>query len=210
MITAADEQVHPPEEEALWNESWYFDFAATDGSIGGYVRLGLYPGLGVCWYWAYLCGEGRPLVAVRDHAVGLPMAPSLEVRADGLWSSLTCETPLEHWTIGLEAFAVAMDDPADGYPGMSRYEQACDVHGEVLVGNERIAFEGPGERDHSWGVRDWWAFPWCWTAGRLSDGTAFHASRPLLDVPYSAGFVLPADGPLKPVEAFVVDTEVGD
>ena len=82
MITAADEQVHPPEEEPLWNESWYFDFAAPDGSVGGYVRLGLYPGLGVCWYWAYLCGEGRPLVAVRDHTVGLPAAPSLEVRFD--------------------------------------------------------------------------------------------------------------------------------
>ena len=235
MINAADEQAHAPGEETLWNESWYFDFAAPDGSLGGYVRLGLYPGLGACWYWAYLCGEGRPLVAVRDHAVGMPAAPSLEVRADGLWSSLTCETPLEHWTIGLEAFAVAMDDPGDAYrgergervafgldleweragpvyeyPGMSRYEQACDVHGEVLVGNERIAFEGPGERDHSWGVRDWWAFPWCWTSGRLDDGTAFHAARPLIEgVTYAPGFVLPAGGELAAIDGFDVATELG-
>ena len=36
----------------------------------------------------------------------------LEVRADGLWGELMCETPLEHWSYGLEAFGVALDDPA--------------------------------------------------------------------------------------------------
>src|SRR5947199_5645108 len=113
MITAADEQVHPPEEEPLWTESWYFAFAAPEASVGGYVRLGLYPGLGVCWYWAYLCGEGRPLVAVRDHTVALPAAGSLVVRADGLWSSLTCEKALEHLTIGREALQGAMVVPGD-------------------------------------------------------------------------------------------------
>ena len=30
-------------------------------ALGGYVRLGLYPNVGVAWYWACLVGEGRPL-----------------------------------------------------------------------------------------------------------------------------------------------------
>ena len=33
---------------------------------------------------------------------------------------------------------------------------------------------GQGQRDHSWGVRDWWAFGWCWAAARLDDGTRVH------------------------------------
>lgn len=51
-------------------------------------------------------------VVVRDHEVPLPRQ-GLEVRAEGLWAELWCETPLEHWTYGLEAFGVRLDDPAD-------------------------------------------------------------------------------------------------
>ena len=79
------------------------------------MRLGLYPNLGVAWYWACLVGEGRPLVTVIDHEVPLPKAPSLEIRADGLWADHTVETPFEHMTLGCEAFAVGVDDPAEVY-----------------------------------------------------------------------------------------------
>ena len=61
--------------ERLWGESWYFDFTDRAGTLGGYVRLGLYPNLGVAWYWACLVGEGRPLVTVIDHEVALPEGP---------------------------------------------------------------------------------------------------------------------------------------
>ena len=45
-LTAADERAHAPGEERLWGESWYFDFTNREGTLGGYVRLGLYPNLG--------------------------------------------------------------------------------------------------------------------------------------------------------------------
>lgn len=228
MPDPADEGRHPAGAEPLWNESWYFDFAAPDASIGGYVRFGVYPNLGVTWYWAYLVRAGRPLLAVRDHEAPLPRGAALEVRTDGLWSALVCETPHDHWSIGLEAFAVALDDPADAlgdergdrvplgfdleweavgpaydYPGVTRYEVPCRVTGEVLVGDDSIAFDGPGQRDHSWGVRDWWSFPWCWTAGRLDDGTRFHASAPRIDnVRYEPGYVMAEGGPLDPQFGF--------
>ena len=76
VLTAADERAHEAGEERLWGESWYFDFTDRAGTLGGYVRLGLYPNLGVAWYWACLVGEGRPLVTVIDHEVALPKAPS--------------------------------------------------------------------------------------------------------------------------------------
>ena len=61
---------------------------------------------------ATCCEALATLVAVRDHEVPLPRT-GLEVRADGLWGELVCETPLEHWSIGLEAFGLGYDDPAD-------------------------------------------------------------------------------------------------
>jgi hypothetical protein len=219
-LSAADERHHPPGDEPWWNESWYFDFATLDGRLGGYVRVGLYPNRGVAWYWACLVGAGRPLVTVIDHDVALPREGSFELRADGLWADQTVEVPFDHVTLGCEAFALGVDDPADVYgaargdrvpfgldlewdtdglpyaypPGTTRYEVPCRVHGEVLVGDEVIALDAIGQRDHSWGVRDWWVLGWTWTAGRLEDGTRFHATAARLGdepVPYHPGYVQP-------------------
>src|SRR4051794_37757286 len=110
-VAATDEQRHEPGRHRLWGESWYVDFAQPTGSdgadpgpdggvLGGFVRLGLYPHLGVAWWWTYLV-TADGLVVVRDHEVALPRARALEVRSDGLWGELTCETPLEHWSLGM-------------------------------------------------------------------------------------------------------------
>ena len=54
-------------------------------------------------------------------------------------------------------------------PGASTgggYEQRCTVHGEVLVGAERLEVDGVGWRTHRWGDRDWWrGDPWTWAGG---------------------------------------------
>ena len=219
--TEADEGRHPKGDEEFWNESWYFDFTNAEGTLGGYVRLGLYPNMGAAWYWGCLVGEGRPLVTVIDHEVPLPPAKSMEIRTEGLWADHTVETALDHMTLGCEAFATGVDDPSevygplrgdrvpfgldlewetDGgtyvYPYVTRYEIPCRVHGEILVGDERIDFDGWGQRDHSWGVRDWWTLGWLWTSGRLEDGTRFHANHTRLgdEAVYSTGYVQPAGG----------------
>jgi hypothetical protein len=198
VVGAAEERRHRPGPEPLWGESWYFDFAGRDGSLGGYVRLGLYPNLGVAWYWAALVGTGRRLVLVRDHSIELPRTASLEVRGQGLWSAVNCETPLDHWSIGLEALAVALDDPTEAYrgergdlvglgfdleweasgpafrgPAPAGYGQPCQVSGEVLVGDEQLDFDGTGHRSHAWGVQDWWNTTRSRVSGILSDGATF-------------------------------------
>jgi hypothetical protein len=198
-IPPAAERAHQPGRGRRWEESWYLDFAAADGSLAGYVRLGLRPAEGVAWFWAGVVGGGPPLVAVRDHEVPLPSGRGLEVRASGLWTELVCETPLDHWSVGLEAFGVALDDPTEawrtergdpcalgldveweaaapcsawpGTGGQDGYSQACNAHGDVLVGRERFQLDGSGLRIHLWGERDW-AGPWAWAA----DGTGLVAT----------------------------------
>lgn len=232
-----DEARHEPGPEPLWNESWYFDFTDAAGAFGGYVRLGLYPNLGTAWYWACVVGEDRRLVTVIDHEVPMPTARSLEVRTEGLWADHTVETALDHMSLGCEAFATGLDDPADtygdlrgdrvplgfdlewetdgatyAYPGVTRYEVPCRVHGEVLVGDERIALDGWGQRDHSWGVRDWWTLGWCWSSGRLDDGTRFHATHVTLgdDPVYATGYVQRPGGEPEAVTAVERDQRLGD
>jgi hypothetical protein len=79
------------------------------------------------------------------------------------------------------------------------------VSGEIMVGRESISFDGWGQRDHSWGVRDWWAPPgWVWTAGRLDDGTAFHAVKALVEgFDFEPGYVVrPEATEVTPADRF--------
>ena len=172
-----------------------------------------------------MCGPGRQTVAVIDDAVAIPKASSLEIRSHGLWAEHIGTHPLERWQLSNEASGVAVDDPAELYrPGgargdqvpmgldlewetdgepyhyawTTRYEVPCTVHGEILLGHERIEFDGHGQRDHSWAPRDWWQFGWVWTSGRLDDGTRFHGS----DIRHPDGRV--GFGYLQPPEGGVV------
>ncbi len=181
-VAPLDELRHEP-GPGDWQESWSFDLAAPDASLGASVRLALDPATGHAWFWAAVVGPDRPTVALRDHDVEAPRGDGLELRAPGLWTDLVCEEPLDHWSIGLEAFAVAFEDPLDAWSdergaptpmgfdlgweasepprrrpadaGVHGYEQACRVNGEVLVGAERLTIDGWGARRHAWGPRRW-------------------------------------------------------
>ena len=185
-------------------ESWSFDFFLADGSLGGFVGLTLWPPPRRGWYWAALVGRRRPYLLVRELDVVPPRSPSSrEIRAEALWADVNCETPHDHWSLGLEAFGVAMDDPGEALGsergdrvglgldleweaagpvvgGEGGYGQTCAVHGEVLVGGggavETLAFDGAGWRRHAWGTSVDWSGPRSWAGGRLDDGTPWSAS----------------------------------
>jgi hypothetical protein len=237
-IDPADEARHEPTDERFWSESYYFDFHDEDGTLGGYVRIGLYPNLGVTWQWACLVGARRPLVTAINHHAPLPPAGSLEIRCDGLTANHECRTPNQRFGVAIDARAAVLDDPAEAYrpgdrattpltldlewetdgPGgyrfrdMARYEISCRVHGSIEVGAESIDFAGFGQRDHSWGVRDWWNMAYCWNAGRLEDGTWFHSVAPRTldgqDLEWAAGYVQPPGKPLTPIHNSRASEEV--
>ncbi|HWH35312.1 MAG TPA: hypothetical protein VNT56_08345 [Acidimicrobiales bacterium] len=208
--SADDEDRHcPPADQAGWEESWDLSFATAGAALGGYARLTLDPGHRRAWYWAALVGRGRPLVIVVDHDLAPPRGRALDLRGEGLWTSLTCETPLEHWSVGLEAFGVALDDPAEAWrslrgdraplgldlewevdgtawpaPHPEGYHLPARVHGEVLVGEETLAVDGTGGVTHAWGIRGW-GRAWSFAAARLDDGTG--VAGPLDGPPPAAG-----------------------
>lgn len=168
--------------------SAWFDFATVDGSFGGSLRLLRDMEAQRAVYWACVVGDGRPLVTVRDDDVPLPRGTTLEVRTSGLWSAIHTETPGEHWSVGLEAFALSLDDPTDAWgdergdlvplgfdleweasaPGTITHP--CVVTGEVLVGTESISVDAFGWRGEEHGAPGWPV--WSRRTGHWSDGTA--------------------------------------
>jgi hypothetical protein len=86
------------------------------------------------------------------------------------------------------------------YDVTTRYEIPCLVTGTVRIDGETLRVEGQGQRDHSWGVRDWWVFGWCWSSARLHDGTRIHlADIRIPGMPVSFGYVqVPGAGSARP------------
>ncbi len=198
----ADEARHAPDPDDLWNESYYCDFVDADGASGGWLRLGLYPNRQVAWWTAWIVRPGHAAVCAVDYHAPIPPGGGLVSESDSLGRvEIDVRRPLEEFRMATSTPAFVFADPADVYthgetsgrPALldldltwttdgtpyaydvtTRYEIPCLVSGTVTVDGEEHRVDGQGQRDHSWGVRDWWEFGWCWCSLRLTDGTRVH------------------------------------
>ena len=224
---ADDEGAHDPTDEPLWNESWYFDFTAPGQGVGGWIRLGLMPNEKTAWITALLCGPDMPTIAAVDfHDTG-----AIEL-------SLEATEPLQACTVSVRGTGQAYDDPAallrsdSGRPVeltmdlvwttagtpyqyriTPRYEIPCTVSGTITVDGREIPLRAvAGQRDHSWGVRDWWAMDWVWSALHLDDGTHLHG----VDIripgapPIGVGYLQQTGRPLVELQAVTARETFGD
>ena len=181
------ERAHRPGPDDGWRETWGFTFAQeldrtqpgqhkSPAWIGGFVECTLAPRQRHVWFTSGIVVEGRSYVLCRDHDLALPADANLfEVRGGGLWMHAICETPGEHWTVAMEAFALAFDDPAQAW-GDERgdrvglafdlewegdpcdittidggYEMPCEVIGVVQLGDDEWTIDALGARLHQWG-----------------------------------------------------------
>ncbi len=234
-VDPSDEQRHRPDAGPLWNESHYLDFVASDGTLAGYVRIGLYPNLGVTWWTATVVGPDRPLVVSTAYDLPVAGGTGLLLGSGGVEVVEVVHDPLRRVTVQGHAPAAVHRSPADVYTGATgepssvgfdlawttdgtpyhygvttRYEIPCLVEGAVTVGGVRTSVTGHGQRDHSWGERDWWAFGWCWSAARLDDGTRLHlADIRIPGMPVGFGYVQSPDGGMEVIESATVTEELG-
>ena len=80
----------------------------------------------------------------------------------------------------------------------------------MTLGDETIELAGLGQRDHSWGPRDWWSAEWMWSAGHLDDGSCFHGVefRVPGSPPIGVGYLQPADGGVEELDAVSATEEI--
>ncbi len=237
-VLPSDEGRHTPDADDLWNESYYCDFVQADRSLGGWIRLGLYPNRRVAWWTTWIVWPDRPGVCSVDYHAPVPPGNSLVSESDPLGRvEIDLRHPLEEFRLAARVRASGIERPeevygrgeasgrptgldldltwtTDGVPyhyvATTRYEIPCLVTGTVTVDGETLPVDGHGQRDHSWGVRDWWAFGWCWCSMRLDDGTRIHlADIRIPGLPAFFGYVQ-TPGTVHPVTALSVVDDVGE
>jgi hypothetical protein len=223
-----DELAHTATAEPLWSESWYADFVDAAQGFGGWFRIGLIANQQTAWVHALLCGPDLPTVAVVDVEVPLPADPWV-LRTEAFEVGHSASAPLQTYRVDLQGQGQAYPDPSAllrGEPGTpvevtlnlawatdgtpykyrltTRYEIPCTVSGTVTVNGTSYRLDSvPGQRDHSWGVRDWWSMDWMWSALHLDDGTHLHGVNIRIPgVPaFSVGYVQDRDGKVTELDA---------
>lgn len=235
--SSEDEGPHTPGGEELWNESWYFDFADAGQDVGGWVRLGLVPNQNTAWINALLCGPDMPTVAIVDFAVELPTDPS-EINTEAAHLTFDASEPLQTYRVTVRGRGESYDDPAALLRGEAgrpteltmdltwtttgtpyqyritpRYEIACTVSGTVTADGRQYRLDGvAGQRDHSWGVRDWWGMDWVWSALHLDDGTRLHGVDIRIDgmPPIGIGYQQPPHAGLTELTSVIAQAAFAD
>lgn len=170
-FSAADETLHPANDNPLWQESVLLHWYDREQGIGGWHRLGHEPNNqgGKAAIWSYLfdrhgwqyrrCGEVS-LTAADRFPTGFSAGSALRFSYEGnkakwlvndgpLQAHIECENlfPI------VDPFPKADEVAAKRFP--HHFEVAGRVTGTVTHEGRSVTVNGFGYRDHSWGGRDW-------------------------------------------------------
>lgn len=198
MISLQDEWLHPVGPGAHWQESFYFNWADPGGSAFTLARIG----------YRFAAGRTEALiVSMRDGSPDFVYAP-IRLKHEGPCSDedperglrargflVTLEEPLRRWRLQLEgrdAMDVVFetctppfDYRADGGKIASNmtghhFEQSGRVRGWTRFKGRHREIEGFGQRDKSWGVRDWGRLEgWNWISAQFGEDLSFNLTQTL-------------------------------
>ncbi len=196
MIAPEDELLHPVGSSPHWQESFYFNWVDPRHGVFGLARLGFRFHERRVDALVLTLRHGRPAflypaVGLRLQGGARDLDPRRGLRAAGL--SLTMEEPLRRWRLELttarrsmrlcfEAETPPFDFREAGALAANmageHFEQAGRVTGFLDLGAERLELEALGQRDKSWGVRDWGRLDgWTWVTAHCEDGFGFNATE---------------------------------
>lgn len=137
-------------------DEWVFATWTEDGSFGvlsGHRLFGP-----VSWYWAAVVEAGRPLLHLTEWEIVVRAFDPFIVKGPEMWAEHQLDAPMEQWSLGNEAYFVALDDPDDalGRAYGAPTPLACDLEwyatrtpSEIDNGYEQIGVvHGTIERLH--------------------------------------------------------------
>ncbi len=195
MIEARDEWLHEVGADPAWQESFYFNWADPNGRSFTLARTG---------YRFHPRKTDGLVISLRDGALELFYGPAdldhegdcrEEDPAHGMRAGdlvVTMLEPLRKWRLVIEgdrgmdvvfeartpAFDYHAEGPLAATMTGSHFEQSGRVTGWTHFGDTRHEIDALGQRDKSWGVRDWDRLEgWNWISGQLGPDMSFNAMQ---------------------------------
>jgi hypothetical protein len=199
-----------------WNESFYFNFYDRGQDICGFMRIGLKPNRKEKSVFCFLMMPDGSILGIKDaeemenndlDAKGLKF---VKVEDDRKWRlEFSGEIPKvqkdgekEQVSFSLEFTALnKVYDYRESVSGdkekiaasvaSEHLEQFGKYTGKLSVGNRIYDITALGERDHSWGPREWSApRMWVWITAQFDEGFAFNLTKLFMDRgEVDAGFI---------------------
>jgi len=218
--------LHEVGEQKDWNESFYFNFYDRGNDLCGFMRIGMKPNKKEkSLFCFFLMPDGsivglKENVEMEDNELSAKGLKFTAVEAEKKWN-LSYEGELNQMDKGevkpvKVSFALDFDAITPQFDYRScvtaekekiaqqvaaeHIEQVGHCIGTVKVEEREFVVRALGERDHSWGVREWTAPRlWLWVTCQFNEKFAFNLTKLEMDKgDVDAGFLY-LDGEMIPI-----------
>jgi len=166
-----DDFRHIPEEELDWRESYYFNFVSRDNKTSGFTTIGILPNQEKAEFVLALIHEDKQKLYYKEQKATINDQSSSLISDKILTYKLS--EPLHKWEIDFVDADLELNiewnarfPPFDfgkgsGTSWTGHFEQSGIVKGAAKLSDGRIInIDGYGQRDKSWGPRDWHIENW--------------------------------------------------
>jgi hypothetical protein len=166
-----DDYLHKPTKDADWRESFYFNWVDLKAQVSGFTTIGLVPNVPRREFVFALFVEGTPEFYFTETTDSIPNDFHSAMGDNTLVYELV--KPHTDWRIHYTSSRLSVEiqwqarfPPGDFGEGSGtswgrHLEQSGHVKGHVKYLDGRVHhFTGLGQRDKSWGVRDWHIDEW--------------------------------------------------
>lgn len=231
------DSLHPFGTHIDWNESFYFNFYDRAADTAGFMRIGLKPNKNEKSMLCFLMMPDGTSMGVREVGpfdttdLRIGGLSFLRIKPDKEWL-LEWSGPMKHAVgaqtarrnVNFKLRYTALNEVFDyrecvkgtleevaSVAAADHTEQFGRLSGELTIDGEVLKIDALGERDHSWGVRDWIApSMWIWLSCQFSERMAFNITKLFVGHEVvDAGFIH-VDGENRPITKVAVATVYDD
>jgi len=168
--TTDDEKSHSPSDRKDWRESYYFNFVDMESGVSGFTTIGLLPHVHRREFVFALFHRDKRHFYYQEPATPFSL-DSMESLNDGRLRFDLVEA-MKQWRITISSGELRADlkwtsrfpplnfGECSGTSWEGHFEQSGLVAGSLQVGDLTLSINGFGQRDKSWGSRNWHIDQW--------------------------------------------------
>jgi hypothetical protein len=166
-----DDYLHEASNHERWRESFYFNFVDLEAGVCGFSTIGILPNEAKREFVFALFVDDNPEFYFTEPKGPIPTDISTVLSDDTLSYKLV--KPFQDWRIEFngprltaeiqwqQRFPAYDFGPGSGTSWGRHLEQSGYINGSIFYPDgRRRRFSGFGQRDKSWGVRDWHIDEW--------------------------------------------------